>query len=133
MNVGTSYYWMMNKWCYYFPLASRIHKTTYIMRVLNPYRWCRSTLLHRRQCKWYENPFLTGVKWIPGSGIRLPINDMNISEILLRGGIRNVNLVCKDHYFPVSRVDFVGVVIGKLNNYQRYLITTLKIYDHNKL
>jgi LEA14-like dessication related protein len=56
---------------------------------------------------------------------------MNISEILLRGGIRNVNLVCKDHYFPVSRVDFVGVVIGKLNNYQRYLITTLKIYDHN--
>ena len=42
-----------------------------------------------------------------------------------------MNLVCKDHYFPVSHVDFVGVVIGKLNNYQRYLITTLKIYGHN--
>ena len=40
---------------------------------------------------------------------------MNISGILLHGSIRNVNLVCKDHYFPVSRVDFVGVVIGRLN------------------
>ena len=56
---------------------------------------------------------------------------MNISGILLHGSIRNVNLVCKDHYFHVSRVDFVGVVIGRLNNYQRYLVTSLKIYSHN--
>ena len=56
---------------------------------------------------------------------------MNISGILLHGSIRNVNHVCKDHYFPVSRVDFVGVVIGRLNNYQRYLVTSLKIYSHN--
>ena len=56
---------------------------------------------------------------------------MNILEILLHGIIRSVNLVCKDHYFPVSRVDFVGVVIGRLNNYQRYLIISLKIYTHN--
>ena len=61
----------------------------------------------------------------------LPIKDMNISGILLHGSIRNVILVCKDHYFPVSRVDFVGVVIGRLNNYQRYLIISLKIYTHN--
>ena len=62
---------------------------------------------------------------------KAPIKDMNISGILLHGRIRNVNLVCKDHYFPVSRVDFVGIVIGRLNNYQRYLVTSLKIYSHN--
>jgi hypothetical protein len=56
---------------------------------------------------------------------------MNISGILLHGSIRNVILVCKDHYFPVSRVDFVGVVIGRLINYQRYLIISSKIYSHN--
>jgi len=56
---------------------------------------------------------------------------MNISGILMHGSIINVNHVCKDHYFPVSRVDFVGVVIGRLNNYQRYLVTSLKIYSHN--
>jgi len=56
---------------------------------------------------------------------------MNISGILLHGSIRNVNLVWKDHYFPVSRVDFVGVVIGRLNNWRRYLIISLKIHSHN--
>ena len=61
----------------------------------------------------------------------LPIKDMNILEILFHGSIRNVNLVCKDHYFPVSHVDFVGVVIGRLNNYQRYLIISSKIYSQN--
>jgi hypothetical protein len=43
-----------------FPLGKSNIETAYIMRVINPYRWCRSSLLYRGQCKWYENPFRTG-------------------------------------------------------------------------
>lgn len=33
--------------------------------------------------------------------------------------------------FSCVACGFVGVVIGRLNNYQRYLVTSLKIYSHN--